>query len=46
MGAYKRSTKQEVAVKIMEKENCNEQDIQRINKEIEQLCRFNHVSSA
>ena len=45
MGAYKKATHQEVAVKIVEKINCNEKDVQRINEEIENLYKFNHVSS-
>ncbi len=45
MGAFKKSTRQEVAVKIMEKANCTEQDIRRINEEINNLYKFNHVNS-
>jgi hypothetical protein len=45
MGAYKKSTGHEVAVKIIEKENCGEKDIVRINEEANNLYKFNHVSS-
>jgi hypothetical protein len=45
MGASNKSTGQEVAVKIIEKANCGEQDIRRINDEINTLYKFNHVSS-
>jgi hypothetical protein len=44
MRAYQKSTHQEVAVKIIEEANCTEQDIRRINGEINTLYKFNHVS--
>ncbi|CAF2511318.1 unnamed protein product [Rotaria sp. Silwood2] len=42
MAAYRKSTNQEVAIKVMERDNCTEQDIRRINEEISNLYRFNH----
>ncbi|CAF3518175.1 unnamed protein product [Rotaria sp. Silwood1] len=42
MSAYRKSTNHEVAIKIMERDNCTEQDIRRINEEISNLYRFNH----
>jgi hypothetical protein len=44
MGAYRKSTQQALAIKIIEKANCGEQDIRRINEEIDNLYKFNHVS--
>jgi serine/threonine protein kinase len=44
VGALNRSTGHEVAMKIMEKANCAEQDIQRIKGEINNLYKFSHVS--
>jgi hypothetical protein len=44
MAAYRKSTRQEVAVKIVEKANATEQDVRRIDEEIENLYKFNHVS--
>lgn len=46
MGGYQKTTKRQVAIKIMEKGNCSAQDIQRINDEINKLYRFSHVSSS
>jgi serine/threonine protein kinase len=45
VGAYKKTTGHEVAVKIIEKQDCGEQDIKRINEEANNLYKFNHVSS-
>ena len=44
VGACKKTTRHEVAIKIMEKENCTEQDMKRINEEVNNLYKFNHVS--
>ncbi|CAF1112150.1 unnamed protein product [Rotaria sordida] len=44
MAAYRKSTHREVAIKIMERDNCSEQDIRRINEEISNLYRFNHAN--
>jgi hypothetical protein len=43
MGVYRKSTHQGAAVKIIEKTDCSEQEIQRINGEIDYLYKFNHV---
>ena len=45
VGAYRKSTRRALAIKIIEKGNCGEQDIRRINEEIDNLYKFNHVSS-
>jgi len=44
MGGHRKSTHQEVAIKIIEKTDCSEQDIRRINEEINYLYKFNHVT--
>lgn len=43
VGARKKSNREEVAVKIIAKANCDEQEMARINDEINNLYKFNHV---
>lgn len=45
VSAHNKITKQEVAVKIIEKLNCDPTEMQRINGEAQNLYKFNHVSS-
>jgi serine/threonine protein kinase len=40
-----KSTGDDVAIKIIEKKDCNEQDLLRINGEINHLYKFNHVTN-
>lgn len=45
VGAIRKSTNRKVAIKCIEKANCNEEDIRRTNEEIDHLYKFNHVNS-
>ena len=44
VGAIRKSTNRKVAIKCIEKANCNEEDIRRTNEEIDHLYKFNHVN--
>lgn len=45
VGAYNKNTNQEVAVKIIQKRNCDPAEMERINGETQILYKLNHVSS-
>ena len=44
VSGMRKSTHQEVAIKIIEKTNCDDRELRRINEEIDHLYKFNHVS--
>ncbi|CAF1034693.1 unnamed protein product [Adineta ricciae] len=44
VGAIKKATKEPRAVKIIEKDNCSELEIKRINDEVQHLYTFNHIN--
>ena len=46
VGAYRKSSNQRVAIKVIEKTNFDDEDIRRSNEEINHLYKFNHVNTA